>query len=249
MISIPITVYNKEQPNLFVSYQRTIDDLIRRPYNQKMHTKMLEEFRRIYANDDSILVEIELFEENYHMNNAIHWYTRNSFLWRTISQALRSNDIVMMYIFRPFLVDLYIQLDIIYQETYYFPRFSREDKFYRGQILSRTCFHSFQQSIGHIISINTFFSTTTSCQIALAYVDSFPSNDECLPVIFSIENNGFLPNQRPYADIFQFSNYPDEEEVLFAMGSIFRLQSIQDLDATKSIPVIYLQMIDPSRIN
>jgi hypothetical protein len=38
--------------------------------------------------------------------------------------------------------------------------------------------------------------------------------------------------------------FQDEEEVLFSMGSIFRIQHIEILDKTDNIPVIYLTLID-----
>ena len=36
----------------------------------------------------------------------------------------------------------------------------------------------------------------------------------------------------------------DEEEILFAIGSIFRVQYIETLDKINNIPVIYLTLID-----
>ena len=249
MASVAITVYDEERADLFVSHQRTIDTLLTLPHNDESRAEMLEEFRRISPDDDTTRTEIELFNRKYHSNNAIRWYTRSSPLTRTIGRALRSSDVDMMFKFRYYLKDLYTHLDGIYRQTHYFRQFSGAEKFYRGQALSKKCLHSFQQLIGHIISINTFFSTTNSLQVALFFANSFPNNDDCLRVIFCIENENFIPNPRPYANISWLSRYPDEEEVLFAMGSIFRIRLIEDLDQTNPLPVIYLQMIDPATFN
>ena len=243
-------VYNEEQVDLFISYQRTIDTFLGLPQNEESRAEMLDALRRIHADNDSTLDDIELFEQNYNSNNALHWYTRNSFVFRTINQTLRSNDVNVMFTWRHFLIDLYTQLDSIYRENRNCRQYSKDDKFYRGHFISRKSFDLFRQLIGRIISINTFFSTTTSYQIALAFVDSFANNDDCLSVIFYIENNDSIAkHQRPFANISQFSDYPDEEEILFAMGSIFRIQSIQDLDRMNPVPVIHLQMIDPVEID
>ena len=71
---------------------------------------MIEEFRRIYADDDTILAEIELFDQTYNYHNAFYWYTRDSFFFRTINRALRSSDAKTMFEFRYFLIDVYAQL-------------------------------------------------------------------------------------------------------------------------------------------
>lgn len=43
--------------------------------------------------------------------------------------------------------------------------------------------------------------------------------------------------------------YSDEDEVLFAMGSLFRIQDIRTLDRIDNISIIYLQMIDQNEID
>jgi len=58
-----------------------------------------------------------------------------------------------------------------------------------------------------------------------------------------------VQHKRPYANISSFSINRDEEEVLFAMGSLFRIQSIEKLDRMNNIPVIYLQMIDQQELD
>lgn len=204
---------------------------------------MIEEFRRIYANDDVILAEIDLFDQTYNSHNAFHWYTRDSFFFRTINRALRSSDAEAMFKFRHFLIDAYAQLTSLHPRplNYYYSFVA--EKLYRGQIMTRNEFDSFHQLIGQIISINTFFSASESLQVALAFVESLPHNDDCLPVIVCIEPLSMLYDQRPYAKISHFSNYGDEEEVLFAMGHVFRVRYIERLDQTNSLPVIHLKMV------
>lgn len=246
---MPIIIYNEEQADLFMAHQRTIDTLLGLPHDEESRTEMLEEFRRIHADNSFLLQQIDDFEENYNCNNALNWYTRDTFLFRTLNEILRSTDVNNMFKCRHFFIDLYQQLNGIYRELINSCLYTREDKFYRGHIMSREELETIRQSIGRIISINTFFSTTTSFQIALVFADSFQQTEDCLSVIFCIENTSFLAHQRPYANISQFSNYLDEEEVLFAMGSIFRIQAVNELDRTNPIPIIYLTMIDSDEIH
>ncbi len=249
MLSVPIIVYNQEQAHAFLSHQRTIDSLLCLQYTHESRTEMLEEFRRLYTGDNAILQDIDTFDKNYNSNNALQWYTTDSFLFRTINRALRSSDAEMMFKMRYFLTDLYAQLDSLYKQAQTLHHNSGIEKLYRGQIMSRNEFEYFQQLIGDIISINTFLSTTTSLQVALTFANSSTYNDDFLPIVFCIETNPYIQHKRPYANISKFSTYVDEEEVLFAMGSLFRIQYIQRLDQMDNIPIIYLQMIDQNEIN
>ncbi|CAF3615649.1 unnamed protein product, partial [Rotaria sp. Silwood2] len=86
--------------------------------------------------------------------------------------------------------------------------------------------------------------TTTSLQIALAFANVSSNNNDFTRVLFCIETNLYVQHKRPYANISNFSMFSDEDEVLFAMGSLFRIQYIDILDRINNIPVIYLQMVD-----
>lgn len=178
--------------------------------------------------------------------SALQWYTQNSFLFGTINQTLRSSNVQLMFQFRYFLTDLYLQLYELHRQTRHLYQYSPCKAFYRGQTISRKEFHSFRQLNGHIISINTFFSTTTSFQVALNFANTSRNNEDYLPVIFCIITNLDVTNERPYGNI---SSERDEEEVLFAMGSIFCIEEFHHSDHTSPVPIIRLEMINPIVIN
>ncbi|CAF4303539.1 unnamed protein product, partial [Adineta steineri] len=99
----------------------------------------------------------------------------------------------------------------------------------------------FKDLRGSIISINTFLSTTTSMQVALMYAGKFHENPDLISVIFSIEANS-QARTRPYANISQYSMFPDEDEVLFGMGSVFQIGNIRELPDSNNIWIIHLKM-------
>ena len=84
-----------------------------------------------------------------------------------------------------------------------------------------------KQSIGKLISINSFFSTTSSYSQALTFLKSSRSLQQ---ILFEIKADPKIATTKPFADISAHSYYPDESEVLFMIGSIFRLESIQPND-------------------
>jgi hypothetical protein len=232
-----------------MSHQRTIDTLLCQPYTHESRIEMIDEFRRIYQDNDIAIADIDIFNQTYNSSSALQWYTRDTFLFRTINNALRSSNVNMMFKMRYFLTDLYVQLDGLYKQSQTLYQRPRTEKLYRGQLMSKNEYLYFQQLKGHIISINTFLSTTTSLQIALVFADASINHDDFLPIVFCIETNPYVQHKRPYANISKFSIYSEEDEVLFAMGSLFRIQDIQRLDRMDNIPIIYLQMVDQNEID
>ncbi|CAF2108189.1 unnamed protein product [Rotaria magnacalcarata] len=249
LFSIPIMVYNQEQADIFIAHQRTIDTLLCLPHTDESRCEMIAEFRRLNQDNEVALADIDIFEQTYNDHTAIQWYSRDSFLFRIISKALRSSDAEMMFKMRYFLVDLYLQLDGLEKQVCGFNVSPFKEKLYRGQLMSKTEFDCFKKLSGDIISINTFLSTTTSLQIALAFADASSNTDDFVPILFCIETDPSVQHKRPYANISNYSMFSDEEEVLFAMGSLFRLQYIEKLDKMNNIAVIHLQIIDQKDID
>jgi hypothetical protein len=104
-------------------------------------------------------------------------------------------------------------------------------------------FESFQALRGSIISINTFLSTTTSMQIAMMYAGKFHENSDLISVVFNIEAD-VVAHTRPYGNISHHSRFPDEDETLFAMGSVFRVGNIRQLPDADNIWIIHLKIVD-----
>ncbi|CAF1089465.1 unnamed protein product [Adineta steineri] len=248
LISAPIIVYNQEHAHTFMAHQRTIDTLLCLPHTTGARVIMITELCRIFNDNETILEQVNKFALTYNSNNAIQWYTRDSFLFRLINKILRSSDAEMMFKLRYFLTDLYEQLDNVYKQTQIYNT-STIEKLYRGQLISKIELEYLKQIQGHIISIKTFFSTTTSLQIALTFANSSVNDNDFIPIVFCIETNPYIQHKRPYANISKFSIYQDEDEILFSMGSLFRIQSIEEFDGMNNTPIIYLQMIDQKEID
>ena len=216
------------------------------PQTPESRDEMLIECRHICKNNEQALTEIDTFDKMYESNAALQWYSRDTFLFRIVNKVLRSNNVNTMFNIRYFLTDLYTQLNELHKKENLFESYEIQQikKVYRGQHISKIEFEYLQEIKGNIISINTFLSTTKSLQIALCFANTVLNNNNLIPVLFCIEINRSSESVRPYANISKYSMFQDEEEVLFSMGSIFRIQHIEILDKTDNIPVIYLTLID-----
>jgi len=227
-----------------MAHQRTIDSLLCMEHTSESKAEMLAEFRRLYSDNQVFLAEIDEFENTYHSHKAVPWYTRDSFVWRTINQALRTSNVDAMFKLRHILTDIYTHLNDVYKQNHsYYYRRSVTEIYYRGQVMSSKEFESFQALRGSIISINTFLSTTTSMQIALMYAGKFHENPDLISVVFNIEIDSGI-HTRPYANISHHSLFPDEDETLFAMGSVFRVGNIRQLPDADNIWIIHLKSVN-----
>ncbi|UJR32556.1 hypothetical protein I4U23_020017 [Adineta vaga] len=244
-LPLPITVYDEEQKHMFLAHQRTIDSILCVPHTYESRQEMITEFRRLYSDDETILAEIDQFEIEYIPHAAVQWYTRDSFVCRTINQTLRESNVDAMFKLRYILTDIYTHLNESYRQNNWLERsgLPSTETFYRGQLMSYQEFNSFKELRGSVISINTFLSTTTSMQIALMYANIFQNNSDDISVVFSIESDS-ISKIRPYANISRYSMFPDEDEVLFAMGSIFQIGNIRELPDAENVWIIYLKTYD-----
>ncbi|CAF3838537.1 unnamed protein product [Rotaria sp. Silwood1] len=86
-----------------------------------------------------------------------------------------------------------------------------------------------ENSIGKIISINSFFSTTMIEKQALQFVTVTcePPNNRLEKVLFKITADPRVGSTKPFANIRNMSYFPNESEVLFMLGSIFQLNEVE----------------------
>lgn len=67
---------------------------------------MIRFCRRYYRNNQDELERIAEFEQKYRPENVVFWYTKESFVYRMINKALRSQDIDQLERFSFLVVDL-----------------------------------------------------------------------------------------------------------------------------------------------
>jgi hypothetical protein len=125
----------------------------------------------------------------------------------------------MIFLFRSFIVDIYHQLQR--------GQSKRSLTVYRTQLMSNDELKSLKERIGQFISINSFFSTSADYDKALLFLRD---SDDLERVLFEIDADPKMVTTKPFADIRKHSPFPDEAEILFMLGSIFRLQSIKHND-------------------
>jgi hypothetical protein len=210
----------------------------RSKYSEEYYQEMFNECRSYYSNNHRIIEEINELQKNYDERNLIHEYTRDSFLYRIINRALRTQDMKTINQFAPFINDLICQLSKYNREYFTSNQFPIRSV-YRGQYLSPDELQfprSICKSNNPTITLTTFGSTSLDPQVAMGFSPCL--SDNLIPCLFVIVLTDEYNQERkdthliyPYdlfGNISSDSAMRDEEEILFSPGIHFRIQSIED---------------------
>lgn len=217
---------------LFMYFQLLIDILLQMTNDQNSRAKqeLIDHFKRIYEENEVQEKVIEEFENDYQAEKAIWWYTRPTFLYNTLNKALRESDYEVLLALRFFISDLHRQLSSAY-ETFLDLQNSNDDpilKVYRGQSISIDDLRYIRENVGQYMSIQNFLSTSIDRQIGLFFAHaSAASSIDTARLVLQINIDTRMTNTKPYGDITSLSYFPDEQEVMIMLGSIFKIEQVE----------------------
>ena len=217
----------------FIHSLLLIDVLIRMKSIESDKQQLIQLCKKEYRTNNMELILVREFEKDYRKEKAVWWYTRDSFLYRMLNKALRIQNIDLLFLFRFFIRDIYQQLKQYQQQS--------PIRVFRGQVMSIDELNTLRQSINNFISINSFFSTSTNPHQALSFLNSSIITNDLCRILFVIHADPRLVKSKPFADISSLSYFSNEREVLFMIGSIFRLTKIEETK-DKDIVTIYMEL-------
>ena len=237
--TIPITIFNlstqeksvrefNKGNTTFMWFYLLIEIILRMSDKSTSKNEMINECRSCYQDDLIEQEKIRDFEQNYSPNEAISWYTRDSFLFRTLNKALRTENIDIIFKFRFFLSDLLNEIKLFHNEFIEI----LDDMIltvYRGGSISIDELETLKHNTGGLISFNTFLSTSLDKDVALLFAGEGDYRPLRESVLFQIKIYA-QDNLKPFANIKIKSFMKDEDEVLFSLGTIFRIESVESLN-------------------
>ncbi|CAF2053088.1 unnamed protein product [Rotaria magnacalcarata] len=209
--------------DLHLALSRNIHDHI------EAKDEMLRACRLVYQNNEAELNRINEFEKKYNHDpdsdkkEAIFWYTRDSFVYRLVNQALRTGDPDVIHPYRFFINDLYSELLSIHRQ--YIEPDEEDFIVYRGQGLTLPELTSLRSSVGKLVTFASFISSTVDRELAYGYA-KIAARKNVVSAFFEFHINTEYNNTRPYAYVADYSAIRDEYEVLISVGTIFRLNSV-----------------------
>jgi hypothetical protein len=172
-----------------------------------------------YSNNDIQLNIVNTFERDYELHSPIWWYTKESFIFITLNQALREQDMEMIIKMGFFLQDLHRQIEQIYSDTHPMTKMT----IYRGQGMTNMKFEKMKKNKGGLLSFNKFLSTSNDQQVSFVFASSARDDPDLTGILFRIEIDPSISSVS-FAALDDISFYSDlEKEILFSMHTIFRI--------------------------
>ncbi|CAF1617917.1 unnamed protein product [Rotaria magnacalcarata] len=199
--------------------------------------EMINRLRLFHADNPLQLKKVDEFEEFYDCKEmAVYLYSKDACIHQPINIALRTKDVDALINYRYFIS--HICSDLSDRCTKFRDKYPHAPPFhvYRGQILSAAEIDRLRISINKLVAMNGFCATSRGKQIAA----KFSRN-----VLFDIEVN---PEKHPtlvFADISQDSQFEQEQEVLFDLSTVFRIEKV--VDESDSLTCIYLSVSSEGR--
>ena len=201
--------------------------IVRLPREQEAKQKMIDVCRQYYRGNNKDLALIDQFERDYRPEEVTRWYSRQSFVYKMVNKALRSEDLDQLHTFRFYIRDLSQTLSREHQKLL----LSDETRLllYRGAVLGKEEFEKLRESVGRTISTNGYLSTSRLRHQALTFAEHAINRTDVVGVMFEIVCDvQQLGKSIVYADVAALSDFPAEQEVLFDLNASFRLDSIEE---------------------
>ncbi|CAF0899213.1 unnamed protein product [Adineta steineri] len=190
--------------------------------------------RDAFEGNTKELKNIQQLESQYHNKTPIYWYTCQMFLYPMLNRALRLMDGDIITHMGFFIGDLHRQIEQLHKEQYAGTTAANTFTVYRGQGLSTEDFEQMSKTKGGLISFNNFLSTSKVCNISLRFAQNATINPDQVGVLFMIKINP-TRTTTPFASIAGISDFQKEEEVLFSMHSVFRIQDIKQMSGNNHL--------------
>ncbi|CAF0997255.1 unnamed protein product [Didymodactylos carnosus] len=217
-----------KQSTEFIWFQLIIEILLRMPFTKDTKDIMIKACLDYYHDNEIEKKNILDFESTFCSEHAIRWYTRPCFCPRLTNKVRGTQDPDCLFTFRFIITEIHNQIYSLHQHnlTQQVPTV-----IYRGKVISTMTLKTLKNNINGLVSINGFLSATREESVA----DMYSGKGATVPfgyervlfklcIIRKIEDKILI---QPYASIKQFSHIPDEDEILFSVGTMWRITSIE----------------------
>ncbi|CAF3464339.1 unnamed protein product [Rotaria sp. Silwood1] len=217
-----------EEKVAFVWFQILTEILVKMPQLPTARDEMLEQWRQACSTGRNETNIIKNFCRDYNPKKALYWYTRNTHLYKLLNKSLRTENVDNIYKFRFFIADLHRQLTELFQSS---KPMNHVMTVYRGQRMTMREIENLRRNHHGLISMNSFISTSVSRKVTERFLarSNTSEQEKTAAVLFKMTISADIARQteKPFVDIRNFSSFPQEEEILLSMGTIFRIDEIE----------------------
>ncbi|CAF1055478.1 unnamed protein product [Adineta steineri] len=209
-------------------------------YDDKAIQNLAACCREDFSGNTNELQLINEFEREYCPPKAIWWYTRECFAYKMLNQALRIMDADMIIKMGFFLRDVHQQIQQLYEQQV--SSYERKPLIvYRGQGFMKSDFEKLQKTKGGLMSFNNFLSTSKNENVSLSFARRASVKPGMVGILFMMSIDPRVKST-PFASIKEVSAIKSEEEILFSMHTVFRVNGIKQIDNKNQLYQVELQL-------
>ncbi|CAF1337611.1 unnamed protein product [Adineta steineri] len=242
--SISFVASNKKLDQLdpsFMHSQILKEILLTITFEDKHFKEFTTYCRDVYEDDENELKNVNQLQTTYKNNIPIWWYTWDAFLYRMLNQALRLMNVDMIIRMGFFIKDLHRDIQRLHSEQFDGDQSGTTFAVYRGQGLSKEDFTEMTKTQGGLLSFNNFLSTSKDRNVSLNFAQQAASNSDLVGILFVMSINP-THSTTPFASVSNVIYFHTEDEVLFAMHTIFRIGDIQPMDENNHLYTVNLTL-------
>ncbi|CAF1452643.1 unnamed protein product [Adineta steineri] len=216
---------NLDKLDQYFMYTQILKEILLKINFQPNH---IDEFLAYCRNQ--FIGDVTKLENEYRHHHPIWWYTSDCFLYSMLNKSLRLMEFDIIIKIDFFIRDLHQHIARLHTEQYKELNHSTSFVVYHGQGLSLIDFDKLMETQGGLLSFNTFLSTSLVQSVAFLYAESNSSSSDLVGVLFKITVDPSI-SSTPFCNTTNVGYYGDaEEEILFAMHSVFRIGEIRLLN-------------------
>jgi hypothetical protein len=127
-----------------------------------------------------------------------------------------------------FIGDLHRQIEQLHKEQFGDQKSNKIFTVYRGQGLTKEDFKKILKTKGGLISFNSFLSTSPNSHVSQLFIPSNQQNPDIVGILFIMKIDP-SKSSAPFASISHISQFEEEDEVLFSMHTVFRIDEIKPI--------------------
>jgi tetratricopeptide (TPR) repeat protein len=194
-------------------------------FEQKHFVEFIDYCRDMLANNEIQLKNVDKLQREYRDEMSIWWYTYECFLYSMLNRALRVMDVDIIIKIGFFICDLHRRIQQLHKEQFVSSNSDKRFTVYRGQGMLKTDFDRMRNNKGGLISFNSFLSTSKNLEHSLFLAESNQANFFLIGILFVMTIDPST-SSAPFASINGMSQFAEEDEVLFSMHTVFRIDNI-----------------------
>ena len=219
---------------MFMYTQIMKEILLTIKFQQRHFKEFIEYCRDVFNDNEEELINVNKFEQKYRDKTPIWWYTCESFLFPMLNRALRMTNVDVIIKMGFFIGVLHRHIEKLHKEQFGANPINITFQVYRGQGLSKEDFNQLMNTKGGLMSFNNLLSTSKDRNISLPFARNALADPDSVGILFVMTIDP-SKSTTPFALINGISYFPEEDEVLFSMHTVFRINDIKAMGESQRL--------------